>query len=244
MTDAMPSKSVEIQGVGRDESPWDYAPAPESTPIVVDDRYDLFINGQFRKPKSRRWFKTVSPATGEPLARIATANESDVEDAVSAARNALPAWSKLSGQERAKYLFRIARRIQERARELSILETMDGGKPIKESRDVDIPLAARHFFYHAGWADKLRWAFSGADPRPVGVCGQIIPWNFPLLMATWKLAPALAAGNCVVLKPAEQTPASIMVLAELIADVLPAGVLNIVNGFGLEAIYDVQDTCR
>ncbi|MCH2133881.1 MAG: aldehyde dehydrogenase family protein [Phycisphaerales bacterium] len=212
---------------------WDYAPAPERTPVEIEDRYDLFIDGEFRSPRSRRWFKTINPATGAPLARIATANEGDVEDAVAAARKALPAWSRLSGQERAKYLFRIARRIQERARELSVLETMDGGKPIKESRDIDIPLAARHFFYHAGWADKLQWAFAGATPRPVGVCGQIIPWNFPLLMAAWKLAPALACGNTCVLKPAETTSLTALRLAEIFQEAeLPPGVVNIVTGAG------------
>lgn len=233
MTDAMSSKSVEIQNGRAQEGAWDYAPAPESTPVVIEDRYDLFINGQFQSPRSRRWFKTISPSTGEPLARIATANEADVDDAVSAARDALPGWSRLSGQERAKYLFRIARRIQERARELSVLETMDGGKPIKESRDIDIPLAARHFFYHAGWADKLRWAFAGAEARPVGVCGQIIPWNFPLLMAAWKIAPALACGNTCVLKPAETTSLTALRLAEIFQEAgLPPGVVNIVTGAG------------
>ena len=233
MTDAMSSKSVEIHKGAPQESAWDYAPAPERTPVVIDDRYDLFINGDFQSPRSRRWFKTISPSTGEPLARIATANEADVDDAVSAAREALPGWSRLSGQERAKYLFRIARRIQERARELSVLETMDGGKPIKESRDVDIPLAARHFFYHAGWADKLRWAFAGAEAKPVGVCGQIIPWNFPLLMAAWKIAPALACGNTCVLKPAETTSLTALRLAEIFQEAgLPPGVVNIVTGAG------------
>ena len=229
----MSSKSVEIRNGAAQQSAWDYAPAPERTPVVIEDRYDLFINGEFKSPRSRRWFKTISPATGEPLARVATANESDVDDAVSAARNALPGWSRLSGQERAKYLFRIARRIQERARELSVLETMDGGKPIKESRDVDIPLAARHFFYHAGWADKLRWAFAGAEAKPIGVCGQIIPWNFPLMMAAWKIAPALACGNTCVLKPAETTSLTALRLAEIFQEAgLPPGVVNIVTGAG------------
>ena len=212
---------------------WEYAPAPERTAVDVAERYGLFIDGDFQSPSSRRWFPTINPATGETLSKIASANQRDVDSAVAAARRALPAWSRTSGQERAKYLFRIARRIQERARELSVLETMDGGKPIKESRDVDIPLAARHFFYHAGWADKLPWAFAGASPRPLGVCGQIIPWNFPLLMAAWKLAPALACGNTCVLKPAESTSLTALRLAEILQEAdLPPGVVNIVTGAG------------
>ena len=238
MTDAMSSKSIDATNHSQEDSIWEYAPAPERTPVVIEDRYDLFINGEFQSPRSRRWFKSISPSTGEPLARIATANESDVDDAVCAARNAFPAWSRTSGQERAKYLFRIARRIQERARELSVLETMDGGKPIKESRDVDIPLAARHFFYHAGWADKLRWAFAGSEAKPIGVCGQIIPWNFPLLMAAWKIAPALACGNTCVLKPAETTSLTALRLAEIFQEAgLPPGVVNIVTGAGKTGQY-------
>ena len=227
MNDATPTASAD------NTSMWEYAPAPERTPLEIQERHGLFINGEFRSPNSRRWFKTVNPATGDVLSKIANANQQDVDDAVSAARQALPAWSRLSGQERAKYLFRIARRIQERARELSVLETMDGGKPIKESRDIDIPLAARHFFYHAGWADKLQWAFAGATPRPVGVCGQIIPWNFPLLMAAWKIAPALACGNTCVLKPAETTSLTALRLAEIFEEAgLPPGVVNIITGAG------------
>lgn len=233
MTDRTPDSTTNVPVNVATPSSWEYAPAPERTPIEIEDRYGLFINGEFQSPRSRRWFETTNPATGLPLARVATANEKDVEDAVAAARKALPSWSRLRGQERAKYLFRIARRIQERARELSVLETMDGGKPIKESRDIDIPLAARHFFYHAGWADKLQWAFAGASPRPVGVCGQIIPWNFPLLMAAWKLAPALACGNTCVLKPSETTPLTALRLAEILQEVdLPPGVVNIVTGAG------------
>ena len=227
MNDANPTASASTASM------WEYAPAPERTPLEIDDRYGLFINGEFRSPNSRRWFESLNPATGEVLSKVANANQQDVDDAVSAARQALPSWSRLSGQERAKYLFRIARRIQERARELSVLETMDGGKPIKESRDIDIPLAARHFFYHAGWADKLQWAFAGATPRPVGVCGQIIPWNFPLLMAAWKIAPALACGNTCVLKPAETTSLTALRLAEIFQEAgLPPGVVNIVTGAG------------
>ena len=217
-------------------SAWEYSAAPESTSVTVQDRYELFIGGKFVRPKSGRYFQSVNPATEKPLARIAQANAADVDSAVKAARKAYDGvWGKMSGRERGKYLFRIARMIQERARELAILETMDGGKPIKESRDVDLPLVAAHFFYYAGWADKLNYAFPGKSARSIGVAGQIIPWNFPLLMASWKLAPALGAGNCVVMKPAEQTPMSIMVLMDVIGDILPPGVLNVVNGFGVEA---------
>ncbi|MEE2906606.1 MAG: aldehyde dehydrogenase family protein [Planctomycetota bacterium] len=233
MTDRTPDSTTKVPVNVATSASWEYAPAPERTPVEIEDRYGLFIDGEFQSPRSRRWFDTANPATGQPLARVAAANEKDVDDAVASARKALPGWSRLRGQERAKYLFRIARRIQERARELSVLETMDGGKPIKESRDIDIPLAARHFFYHAGWADKLQWAFAGASPRPVGVCGQIIPWNFPLLMAAWKLAPALACGNTCVLKPAETTPLTALRLAEILQEVdLPPGVVNIVTGAG------------
>ena len=177
--------------------PWEYASAPESTDIVrLEDRYGLFIGGEFVEPKSGRWFPTISPSTEETLAEVAEADTADVARAVDAARDAAPAWQALAPAERAKYVFRIARQLQERAREFAVLETMNGGKPIKESRDVDVPLAAAHFFYYAGWADKLEYAFPGrGTPGPVGVAGQIIPWNFPLLMAAWKLAPALAAGN-------------------------------------------------
>ncbi len=223
---------------------WDYAPAPESVKPEIAGRYGLFINGEFIEPKSdgatkRRsdegggYFATVNPATEATLAEVAQAGEADVDAAVRAAREALPGWAGLPAKERAKYIYRIARRIQERARELAVLETLDGGKPIRESRDVDIPLAAAHFFYHAGWADKLRFAFAGRDPQPVGVCGQIIPWNFPLLMAAWKLAPALACGNTCVLKPAETTPLTALRLAEICQEVgLPKGVVNIITGDG------------
>ena len=187
---------------------WDYAPAPESVPVKIAPRYDLFIDGKFTAPKSGAYFPTVNPATEGQLSEIAQAGPQDVDLAVKSARRAYDkVWSKMPGSERGKYLYRIARIIQEKSRELAVLETMDGGKPIKESRDVDLPLVAAHFFYHAGWADKLKYAFPGRTPRPLGVAGQIIPWNFPLLMAAWKIAPALACGNTVVLKPAE-TPSS------------------------------------
>ena len=213
---------------------FEYAPAPEATDHVrLEPRYGLFVDGGFVAPKSERWFDTVNPATEEKLAEVADAGEADVDAAVKAARAAFRTWSKLAGAERGKYVYRIARLIQEKARELAIVETMDGGKPIKEARDVDVPLAAAHFFYHAGWADKLPWAFPGRSVAPLGVCGQIIPWNFPLLMAAWKLAPALAAGNTVVLKPAETTPLTAMKLAEILREAeLPPGVVNIVTGAG------------
>ncbi|GJM19194.1 MAG: aldehyde dehydrogenase [Phycisphaeraceae bacterium] len=212
---------------------FEYAAAPESVRPGIADAYGLFIGGAFVDAQGGKRFATINPATDETLSEVAEASAKDVDRAVAAARDALPAWSALPGLERGKFMFRIARRIQERARELAVLETMDGGKPIKESRDVDIPLAAAHFFYHAGWADKLAYAFPGADPKPVGVCGQIIPWNFPLLMAAWKIAPALACGNTVVLKPAETTPLTALRLAEICAEVgLPAGVVNIITGAG------------
>ncbi|MGZ8597933.1 MAG: aldehyde dehydrogenase family protein [Actinomycetota bacterium] len=215
--------------------PWEYASAPESTDVVrLEDRYGLFIGGEFVEPKSGRWFPTISPSTEETLAEVAEADAADVTRAVDAARDAAPAWQVLAPAERAKYVFRIARQLQERAREFAVLETRNGGKPIKESRDVDIPLAAAHFFYYAGWADKLEYAFAGrGTPRPVGVAGQIIPWNFPLLMASWKVAPALAAGNTVVLKPAETTPLTALLLAKVIQEAeLPPGVVNVVTGAG------------
>jgi aldehyde dehydrogenase (NAD+) len=216
-----------------DASAWAYSPAPERVKVDIKDRYQLYINGKFVAPATRKHFSAVNPANEQPLAAIAEAGGSDVGRAVAAAKAAGPKWARLKPQARAKYLFRIARRIQERARELAVLETMDGGKPIKESRDVDIPLAAQHFFYHAGWADKLKYAFPGRDPKPVGVCGQIIPWNFPLLMAAWKLAPALACGNTCVLKPAETTSLTALRLAEIFDEVeLPPGVVNIVTGAG------------
>jgi aldehyde dehydrogenase (NAD+) len=212
---------------------WEYSAAPEQFPISIEGTNKLFIDGKFVSPKSRKWFASTNPATGEKLADIATAGAADVNAAVLAAKKALPKWSKLAGSERAKYLYRIARRIQERAREFAVLETLDGGKPIKESRDVDIPLVAQHFFYHAGWADKLQYAFPGRNVEPIGVCGQIIPWNFPLMMAAWKLAPAIACGNTCVLKPAETTSLTALRLAEVLQEVeLPDGVINIITGAG------------
>jgi aldehyde dehydrogenase (NAD+) len=214
---------------------WEYAPAPEAKDIVrLQDRYGLFVGGDFVEPKSGRWFETIDPSTEEPLAEVADAGREDVEVAVTAARDAWTSrWRDRPGSERAKYLYRIARALQERAREFAVLESMNGGKPIKESRDVDLPLAAAHFFYYAGWADKLDYAFPGRSPRPIGVAGQVIPWNFPLLMAAWKLAPALATGNTAVLKPAETTPLTALLLAEVIQEAeLPPGVVNIVTGAG------------
>ena len=215
-------------------SKWVYEQAPESQDhIQLNDRYDLFIDGEFTEPKSKTYFKTTNPANGDHLAEVAESSESDVDRAVQAARGAFKKWSKLQAKERGKYIFRIARLIQERARELAVIESLDGGKPIRESRDIDIPLAANHFFYYAGWADKLEYAFPGRKVQPLGVAGQIIPWNFPLLMAAWKLAPALATGNTVVLKPAETTPLTALKLAEIIQDSgLPKGVVNIITGAG------------
>jgi len=217
------------------EPVWGYAPAPESTGIVrLEDRYGLFVNGGFVEPKSGKWFTTINPATEEPLAEVAEAGPEDVGLAVDAARDAYERrWRSLPGSERAKYLYRIARQLQERAREFAVLESMNGGKPIKESRDIDLPLAAAHFFYYAGWADKLEYAFPGRTPSPIGVAGQIIPWNFPMLMAAWKLAPALATGNTAVLKPAETTPLTALLLAQVIQEAeVPPGVVNIVTGAG------------
>jgi aldehyde dehydrogenase (NAD+) len=213
---------------------WDYAPAPQARDMVdIRPSYGLFIGGEFVDPHSDTSFKTVSPASEEVLAEIAEADTDDVDAAVRAARGAFPGWSALPGAERGKYLYRIARLIQERARELAVLETIDNGKPIRETRDVDIPTVAAHFFYHAGWADKLAWAGFGPDPRPLGVAGQIIPWNFPLLMLAWKIAPALACGNTVVLKPAETTPLTALAFAEICQQAeLPPGVVNIVTGAG------------
>ncbi len=214
---------------------WEYAPAPESTDHVrIAKRYGLFIDNEFVSPQSGRYFDTINPATEAKLSRVAQAGEADVDKAVRAAREAYrKTWSKMKPAERGKYIFRIARIIQERAREFSVVESLDGGKPIRESRDIDIPLAAAHFFYYAGWADKLEYAFPGRKPRPLGVAGQVIPWNFPLLMAAWKLAPALACGNTVVLKPAETTPLTALKLAEVVRDAgLPPGVVNIVTGAG------------
>lgn len=214
---------------------WDYAPSPESTShIQLNEQYDLFIGGEWVAPASGKYFDSVNPATEEVIARVAHASSQDVDLAVKAARKAYnEVWSKLSGKERAKYIYRIARMMQERAREFAVIESMDGGKPIRESRDVDVPLACNHFFYYAGWADKLEYAFPNRKVEALGVAGQIIPWNFPLLMAAWKIAPALAAGNTVVLKPAESTSLTALKLAEIIKDAgLPAGVVNIVTGFG------------
>ncbi len=212
---------------------WDYSPAPERTRPDIAATYGLFIDGEFCPAEDERTFETTNPATGQRLARVAQAGECDVDAAMKAAKKAARPWARMPGRQRGKYLFRLARRLQECARELAVLETMDGGKPIKESRDVDLPLVAAHFFYHAGWADKLNWAFNGRSVKPHGVCGQIIPWNFPLLMAAWKLAPALACGNTVVLKPAETTPLTALHLARLLQEIdLPPGVVNIVTGDG------------
>ena len=214
---------------------WSYAPAPESTDHVeIENRYDLFIGGKFVPPSKGNYFNTINPATEKRLSSVAEAEKTDVNRAVKAARTAYDKyWSKLTGTERGKYIFRIARVLQERAREFAVIESLDGGKPIRESRDVDVPLAAAHFFYYAGWADKLEYAFPGRTTEPVGVAAQVIPWNFPLLMAAWKIAPALAAGNTVVLKPAETTPLTALKLAELLRDIdLPPGVVNIVTGAG------------
>jgi aldehyde dehydrogenase (NAD+) len=212
---------------------WHYSPSLEATDhFNLAKRYNLFIGGQFVAPHSKRWFETINPATEETLAEIAEADSEDVDRAVREARKAYEkVWRKLAPSERAKYIFRIARLIQEKSRALAVVETMNGGKPIKESRDIDIPLSAAHFFYYAGWADKLEYAFPNRTVSPIGVTAQIIPWNFPLLMAAWKLAPALAAGNTIVLKPAETTPLTSLLLAEIIQEAdLPPGVVNIVTG--------------
>jgi aldehyde dehydrogenase (NAD+) len=220
-------------------SKFEYAPAPESRAVVtIRPSYGLFIGGEFVDSKDGSTFKTISPASEEVLAEVTEAGESDVDAAVRAARKAFEGpWGRLSGAERGKYMFRIARILQERAREFAVLETLDNGKPIKESRDVDIPLAAAHFFYYAGWADKLEHAGlsdgSGQPPRPIGVVGQVIPWNFPMLMLSWKIAPALAAGNTVVLKPSKTTPLTALLFAEVCQQAdLPAGVVNILTGTG------------
>ncbi|HEU0224409.1 MAG TPA: aldehyde dehydrogenase family protein [Steroidobacteraceae bacterium] len=219
----------------RFDTDWKYAPAPESTEHArIDRQYELFIGGQFVAPRARKYFDSINPANEKVLARVARADRQDVDRAVTAARQAhARSWSKLAPAARGKYLYRIARMLQERAREFAVIESLDGGKPIRESRDVDVPLAAAHFFYYAGWADKLEYAFPGRRASPLGVAGQIIPWNFPLLMAAWKIAPALACGNTVVLKPAETTPLTALKLAELMRDVdLPPGVVNVVTGAG------------
>ena len=215
---------------------FDYAPAPESVRPQIREDYGLFIDGRWMPPESGAFFETVNPANETVLARVAQAGQADVDRAVRAARKAYDKyWRKLKSADRAKYIYRIARAITERSRELAVLETMDGGKPIKESRDFDIPMSAAHFFYHAGWADKLEWVMrAGREAQSLGVCGQIVPWNFPLLMAAWKLAPALACGNTVVLKPAETTPLTALALAQIIEEAdLPPGVVNVVTGDGM-----------
>ena len=216
-------------------SDWNLDPAPESTGhINLKSKYDLFIGGKWVKPKSEKYFATINPATEQKIADIAEAGQADVDAAVKAAKKAYDTvWSKLSGKARGKYIYRIARLIQEKAREFSVIESLDSGKVIRESRDIDIPLAAAHFFYYAGWADKLEYAFPNRQPKSLGVAAQITPWNFPMLMIAWKIAPALAAGNTVVLKPAETTSLTVLKLAEVIHEAgLPDGVVNIVTGYG------------
>ena len=228
MTEVQPRKSATPAPTS-----WDYAPAPESRDVVtLRERYGHFVGGEWLKP--RETYTTISPSSEEPLAEIGQATAEEVDLAVGAAREAFAnGWSKMPGSERAKYLFRIARILQERSREFAVLESLNGGKPIKESRDVDLPLAAAHFFYYAGWADKLEYAFPNRKPKPVGVAGQIIPWNFPLLMLAWKIAPALACGNTVVLKPAETTPLTALLFCDVVRQAeLPPGVVNIVTGDG------------
>ncbi len=232
----MAEMSETTSGAAKDAfgGPFLYAPAPESRAVVdLAPSYGLFIDGEFTEAADGQVFKTLSPSTEEVLSEVARAGAEDVDRAVRAARRAFGPWSALPGAERAKYLFRIARIIQERSRELAVLETLDNGKPIKETRDSDLPLVAAHFFYHAGWADKLEHAGFGPDPRPLGVAAQVIPWNFPLLMLAWKIAPALAAGNTVVLKPAETTPLSALFFADICRSAgLPKGVVNILPGYG------------
>ena len=214
---------------------WDFSPSIESIEnLSIQKEYQLFINGQFQKPLAKKYFPSINPSNEQQLSRIAKAESKDVDLAVNSARAAFNGkWSKISAKERAKYIYRIARIIQEKSKELAIVETLDGGKPIRESRDIDIPLAAAHFFYYAGWADKLNYAFPNRTPKPLGVVGQIIPWNFPLMMAAWKIAPALATGNTVVLKPAESTSITALLLAEIIKEAeLPPGVVNIITGDG------------
>ena len=214
---------------------WDFSPSIESIEnLSIQKEYQLFINGQFQQPLAKKYFPSINPSNEQQLSRIAKAEAEDVDMAVKSARAAFNGqWGKISGKERAKYIYRIARLIQEKSKELAIVETLDGGKPIRESRDIDIPLAAAHFFYYAGWADKLEYAFPNRFPKPLGVVGQIIPWNFPLMMAAWKIAPALATGNTVVLKPAESTSITALLLAEIIKEAeLPPGVVNIISGDG------------
>jgi aldehyde dehydrogenase (NAD+) len=234
-------KAAKVNGLDSAKPKWEYAKTSESKDhILLKDKYDLFINGKWLKTKE--YFDTINPATEEKIAEAAYASEDDVNKAVLAAEKAYDkVWSKLPGKERAKYIFRIARIMQEKARELAVIETMDGGKPIKESKGVDIPLAIAHFFYYAGWADKLQFAFPNAKISPVGVVGQIIPWNFPLLMAAWKIAPALACGNTIVIKSAETTPLTLYKLAEIIEEAgLPEGVVNIISGDGKTGSYIVN----
>ena len=212
---------------------WEFDPAPETAQPHIEPRYNLFINGKFTAPKSKKWFDSINPGDEKKVSEIAIANEADVNAAFSAATAAFEKWSKVPGAERGKYLFRIARLLQDRAREFAVAETIDGGKPIRESRDFDVPVAAAHFFYHAGWADKLDSVTPGATLSPLGVVGQIIPWNFPLLMLAWKIAPALACGNTVVLKPAETTSVTAMKFCSILQEAgLPPGVVNIVTGAG------------
>jgi aldehyde dehydrogenase (NAD+) len=222
---------------------WEYAPAPEARDIVqLRERYGLFIGGEEVEPRSGQWLESISPSTEERLLEFALAGPEDVDRAVTSARGAFEdGWAELPASERAKYLFRIARILQERSRELAVAESLDGGKPIRESRDVDLPLSAAHFFYYAGWADKLEYAFPNRTPKPLGVAAQIIPWNFPLLMLSWKIAPALAAGNTVVLKPAETTPLSALIFADVCRQAeLPPGVVNIVTGDGTTGAHLVR----
>jgi aldehyde dehydrogenase (NAD+) len=234
MTDEPLAPGRDRHAVDLGRPAWEYAGAPESRELArIDDRVGLFIDGEFVDPVEGGSFTTISPATEEPLTEVALASEADVDRAVRAARTAFVRWSGTPGTERAKHLFRLARLLQERAREFAVLETLDNGKPIRESRDFDVPTAAAHLFHHAGWADKLEWAGHGPAPRPIGVAGQVIPWNFPLLMLAWKVAPALACGNTVVLKPAETTPLTALRFAELCQQAdLPPGVVNIVTGAG------------
>ncbi len=222
---------------------WEYSAAPESTDhISLMSNYDLFIAGKFTKPNEGNYFNSINPANETNIAKVASAGNADVNKAVAAAKVAYEdVWKKMDPSQRGKYIYRIARLIQEQAREFAVIESLDGGKPIRESRDIDIPLAAAHFFYYAGWADKLDYAFPGRKTKPIGVIGQIIPWNFPLLMAAWKIAPALATGNTVVLKPAETTSLTALKLAEIIQDAdLPPGVVNIVTGDGNTGKYLVN----
>ena len=212
---------------------WEYDPAPESAEPFIESRYGLFIGGKYVAPKTKKYFDSIAPRNATKLSEVALAGAADVDAAYAAAAKAFPAWSRLPGKERGKYLFRIARLLQDRAREFAVAETLDGGKPIKESRDFDLPIAAAHFFYHAGWADKLAYVAPGRTLAPLGVVGQVIPWNFPLLMLAWKIAPALATGNTVVVKPAETTSITALKFASILLDAgLPPGVVNIVTGAG------------